>query len=139
MNVTRNVIHDLLPVYVAGEASPDTVALVEEFLRGDPELARSIEELRANPLPELPAALRPTKEKETLKMTKRLLRWRGALLGFAIFLTLLLFSQVNKDGRIVWTFLHDTPFYASALVGLGALSCWCGFFYVRGRLRGAGI
>jgi hypothetical protein len=139
MNVTQNVIHDLLPVYLAGEASPDTVALVEEFLRLDPELARSVETLRANPLPDLPAALRPTKEKETLNMTKRLLRWRGVLLGFAIFLTMLLFSQVNKDGRIVWTFLHDAPVYASALAGLGALSCWCGFFYVRGRLRGAGI
>ena len=43
MNVTRNVIDDLLPAYLSGEASPDTVALVDEFLRQDPELARTVE------------------------------------------------------------------------------------------------
>jgi hypothetical protein len=50
----------------AGEASADTVALMEEFLRLDPDLARTVEALRANPLPALPTALRPTQEKETL-------------------------------------------------------------------------
>jgi len=77
MKVTQNVIHDLLPAYLAGEASADTVALVEEFLRLDSDLARTVEALRASPLPELPVALRPTQEKETLNMTKQLLRWRG--------------------------------------------------------------
>ena len=85
MKVTQNVIHDLLPTYLAGEASADTVALVEEFLRLDSDLARTVEALRSNPLPELPVALRPTQEKETLNMTKQLLRWRGILMGFAIF------------------------------------------------------
>src|SRR5438067_319948 len=42
MNVTQNVIHDLLPAYLAGEASADTVALVEEFLRLDPDLAQNL-------------------------------------------------------------------------------------------------
>ena len=54
MKVTQNVIHDLLPAYLAGEASADTVALVEEFLRLDPELARTAEALRSTPLPEPP-------------------------------------------------------------------------------------
>jgi len=40
MNVTRNVILDLLPAYVSGEASTDTKVLVEEFLLNDPELGR---------------------------------------------------------------------------------------------------
>ena len=31
MNVTREVIFDLLPVYFAGDASADTRALVEDF------------------------------------------------------------------------------------------------------------
>jgi len=35
MNVTREVILDLLPVYLAGEASPDTRALIEEFVEQD--------------------------------------------------------------------------------------------------------
>ena len=40
MNVTREVIYDLLPAYFAGDASPDTRALVEEFFATDPEFGR---------------------------------------------------------------------------------------------------
>ncbi len=42
MNVTREVILDLLPVYLSGEASPATRALVEEFMKQDSELAQRI-------------------------------------------------------------------------------------------------
>jgi len=40
MNVTRDVIYDLLPAYFSGDASPDTQALVEEFFVTDPEFGR---------------------------------------------------------------------------------------------------
>ena len=39
-NVTRDVIEDLLPLYVTKEASRGTCTLVEAFLKQDPELAR---------------------------------------------------------------------------------------------------
>jgi anti-sigma factor RsiW len=39
MEPTRDVIKDLLPLYLAGEASADSRALVEEQLDRDPELA----------------------------------------------------------------------------------------------------
>jgi anti-sigma factor RsiW len=39
MAVTRDVILDLLPLYLSDEASPDTRALVEEHLDSDRELA----------------------------------------------------------------------------------------------------
>lgn len=139
MNVTENVIHDLLPAYLAGEVSADTVALVEEFLRGRPDLARTVEALRANPLPDARVALSPTQEKETLNMTKQLLRWRGILMGLAIFLTLLPLSFRFDNDRITWTFLRDAPGYVAALIGLAALSCWGGFLYVRRRLQGTGL
>jgi hypothetical protein len=44
MKVTRDVIVDLWPVYETGAASADTRALVDEFLSGDPELARQLRE-----------------------------------------------------------------------------------------------
>lgn len=69
MTVTREVIQDLLPIYLAGEASADTVALVEEFFQQDPDLARAVETLRAKPLPELPVELLPTQERVTWDMT----------------------------------------------------------------------
>ena len=139
MKVTQNVIHDLLPAYLSGEASADTVALVEEFLRLDPDLARTVESLRANPLPELPIALRPTQEKETLDMTKQLLRWRGILMGLAIFLTMIPLSFRFDDGGITWSFLHEAPPLAMALVCLGALSSWAGFLYLQRRLQVTGL
>jgi hypothetical protein len=39
MEVTRKVILDLLPLYLADEVSEDTRALVENYLESDPELA----------------------------------------------------------------------------------------------------
>ena len=138
MNVTRNVIDDLLPAYLAGEASGDTVALVEEFLRQDPELALTVESLRRTPLPELPEVLLPTQEKEILNMTKRLLRWRAALMGLAFFLTLLPLSVHFHDGELTWIFLQGPPL-ATAIVIAAALACWGAFFYVRGRLQGTSL
>ena len=40
MKVTRDVILDLLPLYLAGEASADTRILVEKYLETDPKLAQ---------------------------------------------------------------------------------------------------
>ena len=39
MEVTKNVILDLLPLYLAGEVSEDTRLLVQDYLAGDEELA----------------------------------------------------------------------------------------------------
>jgi len=139
MNVTQNVIHDLLPVYLAGEASADTVALVEEFLRLDPDLTRTLEALRVSTPLEPPLALRPTQEKETLNMTKKLLWWRGILMGVAIFLTLLPLSFQFDNRQITWRFLEEAPPFVTALICLGAVSCWGGFLYVRRRLQGTGL
>ena len=40
MEIPRNVILDLLPLYIADETSPETRDLVEAYLDHDPELAR---------------------------------------------------------------------------------------------------
>jgi|RhiMetdeSRZDD1v2_1073273.scaffolds.fasta_scaffold1013100_2 hypothetical protein len=138
MNVTRNVIEDLLPAYLAGEASQDTIALVEEFLRQDADLARHVEGLSGNPLAELPEILQPTYEKETLDMTKRLLRWRSTLMGLALFLTLFPFTVHFSSGRVTWVFLEGAPAALAAIV-LSAVACWGGFFYVRSRLQGTSL
>ena len=44
MEITRNVILDLLPLYLADEVSADTRALVEKYLETDPELANIAEQ-----------------------------------------------------------------------------------------------
>ena len=47
MNITRNVILDLLPLYLANEVSADTRALVEKYLETDSELANVAKQLSA--------------------------------------------------------------------------------------------
>jgi anti-sigma factor RsiW len=42
MKITKDVIKDLLPVYLAGEASNDTRAFLEDYLRSDPALAAEV-------------------------------------------------------------------------------------------------
>jgi len=43
MEITRDVILDLMPLYLADEVSEDTRALVEKYLKKDPELAEMAE------------------------------------------------------------------------------------------------
>jgi len=45
MEITRNVILDLLPLYSANEVSADTRALVEKYLKTDPELTNVSKQL----------------------------------------------------------------------------------------------
>ena len=42
MNISRDVVKDLIAVYLAGDASADTRALVESYLKTDPELAGDV-------------------------------------------------------------------------------------------------
>jgi hypothetical protein len=55
MEPTRNVILDLLPLYLANEASEDTQTLVKEHLDQDPDLAQLARQWNDN-LPEPPPA-----------------------------------------------------------------------------------
>lgn len=100
MNVTDNVVRDLLALYLAGEAHPDTRALVEEWLRTHPELARQVEQARRSDLPAVAAAASPpTAEKRTLDRVRRRWRARSIVLGAAIyFSTLPLTVTFNSSG-----------------------------------------
>jgi hypothetical protein len=75
MKITRDVVRDLWPLYAANEVTPDTRALVEEFLRGDPELEAQLRKALAL---ELDATSAPTPpelaERKALTMTKQSLR-----------------------------------------------------------------
>lgn len=46
MELSRDVVVDLLPAYLSGEASAETRRLVESRMAGDPELARLVDEGR---------------------------------------------------------------------------------------------
>jgi hypothetical protein len=98
MNVTREVINDLWPVYAAGEASADTRALVEAFLRQDPEFAgllqgRGEEGLLRHDIPRLP----PDREVQALRRTKRLLHGWDWLHFMAMLFSGFAFGRIVSD------------------------------------------
>lgn len=138
MNVTREIAKDLLPLYAAGEASPESRAAVEEWLRTDPELARLLVALRddAAPLPATPAT--PGSGQATLATAKRLLRRRTWLLAAALFATGLPFSFVAGDEGLRFLMIRDAP-AASSVCLAAALALWVGFGIVVRRLRVTGL
>jgi hypothetical protein len=98
MNVTREVISDLWPVYASGEAGADTRALVETFLRQDPEFAallqgRGEEGLLRLDVPRLP----PDREAQALRRTKRLLHGWDWLLFMAMLFSGFAFGRIVSD------------------------------------------
>jgi len=96
MNVTGEVILDLLPVYLAGEASPATRVLVEEFLRQDPELGRDVRRQMVENLAVVaPPSLPPDLELSALRRTRGLIFWQRRLFGFAILFSLLPLSSAS--------------------------------------------
>ena len=88
MKITRDIVKDLLAVYLAGDASGDTRALVEDWLRTDQELAAQLAQARRIDLP-IVAAPPPTAEKRSLDRTRRYLRGRSVVLAMAIYFSIL--------------------------------------------------
>jgi hypothetical protein len=137
--VSKNVIRDLLPVYVAGEATPDTCALVEEFLRQDAELRALADRARAVEIP-LPAAAGPTEmlEMRSLERTRGLLAGRNWASGVAIAMTLLPFSVAFENSRFTFFMARDQPHAAATGLGV-ALVAWTIALSLEARLRSSGF
>lgn len=81
MDITRNVILDLLPLYLAGEVSSDSRALVEEYLESDLELANVAKQLAAAEKPKkIPA---PVVQEDSMGLYRRA-RFRTFVFAIAL-------------------------------------------------------
>ena len=132
MNVTRDVVKDLLTVYLAGEATADTRALVDEWLRSDPELAAQADRARGSGLPPVgaPAA---TVEKRALDRTRRYLSGRSMVLGAAIYFSALPLSVTFNSDGFQGLFLEDWTARIPVLVVAAVL--WIIYWRMSRRLR----
>jgi hypothetical protein len=137
MNVTREIVKDLLPLYVAGEASAESRAVVEEWLRTDPELVRLADALRDDSAPPA-AAVTPASGQAALAATKALLRWRAWLLALALLFTALPLSFAFDSGGLRFFMLRDAPL-SSSIAMAAALGLWIAFGMVARRLRVTGL
>jgi hypothetical protein len=98
MNVTREVIEDLWPLYAAGEASADTQSLVDDFLARDPAFAQVLqgngtEQFAKAKVPSPP----PDLEAQALSRTKRVLHRFDWLLYFAMLFSAFAFGRIISD------------------------------------------
>ncbi len=139
MKVTREVILDLLPVYLSGEASPATRALVEESMKQDADLAERIRLARSeNFATGAPPALPPDLELRSFRRARALIGWQRWLFGFGIFFTSVALSLRISIGEgrpeEVHFLLFDHPGVLGILLALG-LACWIAYFSIRRRLR----
>jgi anti-sigma factor RsiW len=79
--ITSNVILDLLPLYLAGEVSEDTVALVKKHLEANPELAEAAKQMaKADSLGKVPIPFRKESAMESYQEAKKWITIRT--LGF---------------------------------------------------------
>lgn len=110
MNVTRDVIYDLLPGYFSGDISPDTRMLVDKFLEQDPEFRRMMERFRTmfGETRAVPVGTRPA-EKVTFERARAVIHKRSELrsytlaFGIAAFLVALIaIDRLTVGARGVW-------------------------------------
>ncbi len=131
MNVTKDIIADLFPLYLEKECSADTRALVEEYFQRNP---RDAQELRQIANTSLPAVAPPTGnlgEVHSLREARRIVRRRSWVLGLAIFFSLAPFSILFTKERTYWL-LREAP--GTALVyGALALVFWIIWRAMRNR------
>jgi len=136
MNITREVITDLLPVYSSGEASSDTKSLVEDYFRENPDferMARSagtpLETLRAAS----PVAAGSEKEKRDLENVRCGFERRKWLFGLSLFLTLSPLSFYFRHGHLVSLMVRDVLWEAAFDWSMAALFWFLYFAHLRRR------
>jgi len=112
MNVTRDVIYDLLPGYFSGDISPATRALVDEFLEQDPEFRRMMERFRTmfgdGRGGMAPSVARPA-EKVTFERARSVMHQRSELRGYTLafgiaglIVAFLAIDRLTMGARGVW-------------------------------------
>ncbi len=134
MKPSRDVIRDLLPLYVAGEASADTVKLVDDALAADPALAAEAEVLRrADPAAVPDVARRPDHDRVALQRIREAVRERSVLLAAAIFLSLVPWSFYFAGGEFKFLLIRDAPSMGVAALAAAA-GAWVGWFLLGRRI-----
>jgi len=144
MRITQDVVVDLLPVYLSGEASRDTKALIEEFARQNPDFAGSLEaqkrefESQKELLKSSSGPLSADHEMRTLARTRALIERQKWFMGLALMLTAFPFSFVFDGGHITFMLVRDQPVLAAAS-WIGAAVLWINYWRAGRGLRVAGL
>ena len=137
MNVSRDIVKDLVAVYLAGDASADTRAFVEAYLKTDPDLARDVEAARSMSLG-LPPTRTPTAEKQALDATREQLKSRTSTLVVAMVFTVLPLTFAFHGTTITFFLIRDAPIIGVTWWVTAAIM-WIWHLRLRRRLRVSGL
>ncbi len=130
MIISKDIINDLLPLYLSEDCSADTKQLVEKYLKSNPDFEKHAKRLNENPIPKnVLQPLQKTDELKSLLKTRRLLKARGFFIGFAIFLSLVPFSFYSNEEHSFFM-LVDAPLTA-LLFAICSIPLWIGYFIVK--------
>ena len=103
MEITRNVILDLLPLYVANEVSADTRSLFEKYLETDPELANVAKQLEALEKPgNVPVPLKRDDKLKAFRKARLIFSLTTIIIGISISMALIVltfFIYFNQPGQ----------------------------------------
>lgn len=91
MEITRDVILDLMPLYVAGEVSDDTRTLVEAYLADHEDVQRLYENAQKTDLKEVPMSNAPDASMEAYQKANKWMVIRTLVLAAIISVSLLAF------------------------------------------------
>jgi ferric-dicitrate binding protein FerR (iron transport regulator) len=133
MNVTKEIINDLIPLYFANECSADTRAVVEDYLQRNPQQAHELRRVMGTFVPQGLPSSKSLDEMRSFREARRRLRRRTWLMALAIFFSLAPFSFVWANGR-VWWLLRDAPASAVVYAALGVVF-WVIYAVERSRSR----
>jgi len=105
--VTKEVILDLLPLYLAGEVSAETAALVKKHLETDPELAETAKEMaKADSLGKVPIPFKKEVALETYNEAKKWMTIRTLGLAAIVGLVLMCLFLAVLTGTVVDSLTH---------------------------------
>ncbi|VAW34576.1 hypothetical protein MNBD_CHLOROFLEXI01-4536 [hydrothermal vent metagenome] len=129
MKISRDVILDLLPVYLANEASDDTRALVEQFLVDDPALTKLVEQTDQEKwVGEIPVPLNKEHEMKSFEKTKQLLFQQKLFLAIAVATTLMMIGVRGGSDGVKWLWADSPQIVGVILIVSGIF--WTAFMTV---------
>jgi hypothetical protein len=139
MNITDDVLNDLLTLYLAGEASADTRALIEDRARREPAFAAKLEAARAVDVAAALTATPPSGlELTALKRTRQALFLRTLFWASGLFFTVLPLTVYGNEDGAGFVFLGRHPGLVWAFWSVAAAS-WVAYHVMQREVRRTGL
>jgi anti-sigma factor RsiW len=138
MTISDAVMNDLLTVYLAGEASPETKALVEAHARANPPFASRLKAAGTLTLPDLAPAPARDQELRALNETRQFILLRTIFIAGAILFTLLPLVFKFGSGGVQFLILGREPGLMWSFWSV-AVASWVAFAIMNRRVRSAGL